>query len=112
MELATEFYRKLYKGDKGNTINIKYGDNNKETVLPILEDEVEKAISNLKKEKAPGPDGIDGEIVKFLNESLTPILATLLNMTIERGEIPERWETVERRIIKRRENSSRELPSN
>lgn len=52
---------------------------------------VEEAISNLRLQSAPGPDQIPCCIFKNCSESLAPVLAVLMNMSFERGYLPQDW---------------------
>ncbi len=62
VEVATNYYRELYRGvggDKNEDHWEPSKDNNE--VPTILYSEVRKALCSLKKEKAVGPDKVDNE---------------------------------------------------
>ena len=64
-QVATEFYRELYKeevGAKNQERERKKG--NEESIPNIMGSEVQHAIKLLKKEKTPGPDKVTNEILK------------------------------------------------
>ena len=60
-----------------------------EPVMPVTHDEVESAINHLKKNKAPDAYGITAEHIQLAQESLIPILTSLVNKTIELGSLPQ-----------------------
>ena len=52
----------------------------------ILDSEVEAAVSELKNGKAPGVDGIPGELLKMLGEDAMNILKEICNDICEKGQ--------------------------
>ena len=58
---------------------------------PIDEEEVEKAISNMKSKKAPGRDGISNVAYKMMSGSCQTVLRKQLNQFLEGEEIPPHW---------------------
>lgn len=81
-------------------LNREESKNNKqrkeETINPepeILPIEVEKAILSQKMEKAPGPDKITNELLKGTLEELVPILTSMFNEILKKGQIPSQWKT-------------------
>lgn len=98
-EILSDFYRNLYTADgpMGGTPE-KWLDN---PVLPTLsdeerevlggvvsQDELERAIKNLKSHKAPGPDGYTAEFFKILNKDIAPTLTQLFNSFLQGTPIP------------------------
>ena len=59
-----------------------------EPITPISHEEVRTAIRQLKKNKAPDAYGITAEHIQFAEDSLVPLLTTLVNRTIESGTLP------------------------
>ena len=57
--------------------------------MPVTHNEVESAINHLKKNKAPDAYGITAEHIQLAQESLIPILTSLVNKTIEIGSLPK-----------------------
>uniref|UniRef100_A0A803TE18 Reverse transcriptase domain-containing protein n=1 Tax=Anolis carolinensis TaxID=28377 RepID=A0A803TE18_ANOCA len=57
----------------------------------ITEEEIKKAIKNLKPNKAPGPDGFTASFYKVMKDELIPFLKTLMNQVLEKNTIPESW---------------------
>ena len=50
-----------------------------------------KLLSNLKPDKAPGPDGIRHIILKELREEIAPVIQLLFKKSISTGKIPSDW---------------------
>lgn len=59
--------------------------------LPILLEEVTKAIGDTKSNKSPGEDGISAEHFKHLSENTIRKLTRLFNEIYESGQIPLDW---------------------
>lgn len=55
---------------------------------PITEEEIVKALAQMKNNKAVGIDGIVAEILKTLDSEITPHLKSLFNLIWEREELP------------------------
>ena len=58
---------------------------------PISAEEVETAISKLKKGKTPGLDGLPAEILILNKKTLSPHLAHLYNYILGKAEYPQQW---------------------
>ena len=58
---------------------------------PITEDEIKKAIANLKNGKSAGDDRILNEYLKTSIDKLMPIYLKLFNIILDTGIIPENW---------------------
>ncbi len=97
VQLATNFYRDLYDRKEENselTLNLK-NIVNVESFPPILNSEIETILKNLKKNKVPGPDKINNEILSLLWSELTPVLSVIFNEIIEKETIPIQWKISE-----------------
>src|SRR6218665_711996 len=57
----------------------------------ILDEEVEKAVNQLKKNKSPGTDGIAGEMIQAGEERMTEEIHKLCRQAWREGKIPEEW---------------------
>eukprot|EP00745_Piridium_sociabile_P014170 TRINITY_DN20886_c0_g1_i8.p1 TRINITY_DN20886_c0_g1~~TRINITY_DN20886_c0_g1_i8.p1 ORF type:complete len:261 (+),score=20.11 TRINITY_DN20886_c0_g1_i8:185-967(+) len=58
---------------------------------PITREEVILAVCRLKKGKAPGPDGIIGEMLKHAGNRTIDFFVKLFNALFDKGVFPEKW---------------------
>lgn len=58
---------------------------------PITEEEVIRAITRMKKNKAPGPDGYPVEFYQLFQATLSPVMTKTFNSIMTTGEIPPSW---------------------
>ena len=58
---------------------------------PISREEVLLAIRKLKNNKAAGPDGIIGEMLKYAGDPVVDFLVKLFNILFDRGIFPDSW---------------------
>jgi hypothetical protein len=65
---------------------------NSETIS-INETEMELFVKNLKNRKAPGPDGISNEMIKYGGLAICVEFQKLFNKIFEAFKIPEEWHT-------------------
>ena len=61
--------------------------------ITVICDGVVKLLKNLKPNKATGPDGVPGQILKMAADELAPALTLLFNMSISTGSLPQDWLT-------------------
>lgn len=94
-QVATKFYEKLYDSEENSTVPPSEPSIQLEELAefcPFLSSEVEMVVNRLKKEKAPGRDGIRNEHIKaggrILIEALT---ITLFNKIMDSNSIPTEW---------------------
>ena len=57
----------------------------------ISEEMVEKILSELKPNKAAGPDGVESRILKECSKEMAPHLQKLFSRSMEESEVPEQW---------------------
>ena len=60
-----------------------------EPIHPISHEEVEEAIKQLKKNKAPDAYGLTSEHIQLAQDSLVPIIRAMINSTIQYGTLPQ-----------------------
>ena len=77
---------------------------------PISVFEITKICQILKRKKAPGPDGIPYEFLRFGPPSLFLALATLFNASFQTGFLPSAWKDVTLHMLPK-ENTDLSNPS-
>lgn len=90
IEIATEFYSKLYDDIDYTSTQYLQGDI-EEAILPILETEVRKATLSQGNYKAPGEDGITNEILKACLDHVIEAITNLFNNILTEEIIPQQW---------------------
>uniref|UniRef100_A0A670IZP3 Reverse transcriptase domain-containing protein n=1 Tax=Podarcis muralis TaxID=64176 RepID=A0A670IZP3_PODMU len=98
-----DFYEQLYRNkERNNNRKIerylkgkmvrKISIEQKERLnAPILREEVEEVIKELKRGKAPGPDGFTSSYYKEMKDILMNPLVEVMNNTLKEREIPNTW---------------------
>ena len=82
-----------------------------EPIIPISHEEVKNAINQLKKNKAPDAYGITAEHLQLAQETLIPLLTSMVNKTIEAGSLPQHLkEGVLTPVLKK--GKDQKIPSN
>ncbi|CAF4857757.1 unnamed protein product [Pieris macdunnoughi] len=83
---ATDFYKKLYsENQQTNPVDLNINQiHDQEQVPCFLLDEVESAISRMKKNKSPGEDGITTDMLIATAEQWAPHLTNIFNKILER----------------------------
>ena len=76
----------------------------------ITNDEVAAAIKSIKTKKAPGPDGIKGEIYKNSMEIWTPYLTRLYNECLRQGKFPKPWKIANLVVLLKGDDKPRSNP--
>jgi len=61
--------------------------------LKFTQQMIRSKINKLRKEAAPGPDGITPGLLQNLREAVLLPLEIIFNMSMEKGESPEEWRT-------------------
>ena len=82
------FYEKLYKDEHqpsdSNSMNLS-------EIPPILYEETEKKINQLKSGKSPGIDHINAEFLQAGGDIAAEVLTKLFNIIISTGQIPDNF---------------------
>lgn len=86
--IATSYYKELYQHTTAEKV-IELMETS--SVPSIMQEEVEFALVSQKDDKAPGPDGINNEILKQAKETITPILTEIFNDILNTETIPQQW---------------------
>ena len=58
---------------------------------PVLPDEVNSIIKNMRSSKSCGIDEIDSCVIKMGNEQLLPAITHVINLSIRSGHFPQHW---------------------
>lgn len=75
-----------------NSKHLTLNENQNITLIKdISEIEIKKAISKLKPNKSPGPDGFPSDWYKEMKELLIPLMRTSFNYILKTGVIPPSW---------------------
>ncbi len=84
---------------------------NKEIMAEITAEELHKAISRLKANKAPGSDGYPSEWYKTFKLQITPVLLNCFNHILRTGEAPQSWKEAVISIIPKEGKDKKECSS-
>ena len=79
--------------------------------MPILETEVDSAITKLKLNKAPGPDGITNNAIKQAKDCIKTLYVNLFNKILEEGTLPSQWKKANMKLLFKGKGSKSE-PAN
>ena len=59
--------------------------------IQISQAGVLKLLLNIKENKATGPDGIPGNLIKMCAHELAPVFTTLFQASLDQGCVPPDW---------------------
>ena len=87
-----EFYEKLYSSDRPDPEPPDVEVQHELVDFPKVEPwEVELAVKQSKKGKAPGPDNITIDLIEAADETIYTKLAALFNECLRESKVPEEW---------------------
>ena len=95
-----DYFKDTYSGDTDNEFDGTGSSNSYEPESdinneclnrPFTCDEIERCIKKLKNSKAPGGDEILNEYLKITKDCMLPIYASLFNLILDTGHIPDQW---------------------
>ena len=72
----------------------------------ITVDDMSNALSSLKINKSPGPDGLHPRVLKELSKELAYPLKCIFDLTIKTGKLPDKWKVAEVRPIFKKGNKT------
>ena len=107
-----EFYRRLYDDNERDDFEHEMSDDRR--IPEITTEELQSAISKLKKGKSPDSNGIRAEDIKACDNETREMVRQLFNKIIKRNNFtPEDWKKVTIKVIHRKgdvENESNYRP--
>lgn len=89
--LLKEFKSVFTKEDKSHIPQLSGNSHSNIPKLTIHQSGVEKLLSQLKPEKASGPDNIPNRVLKELSTELAPAVTAFFSYTLDEGTVPEDW---------------------
>lgn len=84
----TEYVEEIFHDERPKQEEIRLKEE-----IPIMKEEVIKALKNSKPRKAAGPDEVPSELLKLLEDDGENLLLDLFNTIYRTGMIPEQWLT-------------------
>uniref|UniRef100_A0A670JGC5 Reverse transcriptase domain-containing protein n=1 Tax=Podarcis muralis TaxID=64176 RepID=A0A670JGC5_PODMU len=116
-----DFYRGLYKNSERNNLRKierflkgksikKISTVEKDKLCALIEvEEIKEAIKELKKGKAPGPDGFTGSYYKEMESVLLTPLQEVMNNILKEREIPETWKEALITLIPKQDSDLKQI---
>ena len=91
LEICADFYKDLYssKTEMGEDTNRPSSDES--DIPPIIHSEVQTAINQMKRNKAPGIDQLTTDIIILGGEEVIQEMVTLFNDILKEKRIPKEW---------------------
>lgn len=66
---------------------------------PVAVQEIERAITNLKPDRSPGPDNLTAEFYKNCRNLIIPDLKELLDYCLQSDKIPDSWKEARQTLL-------------
>ena len=86
LNIVTNFFESKFQNPNKPFIEASFGEPRK-LKKPITKEEVRKSINKLNNNRAPGKDGIQGELLKYGPETIDSYIANIINESFEKHEI-------------------------
>ena len=86
LNIVTNFFESKFQNPNKPFIEAFFGEPRK-LKKPITKEEVRKSINKLNNNRAPGKDGIQGELLKYGPETIDSYIANIINESFEKHEI-------------------------
>jgi hypothetical protein len=92
-ELLLNQFKSVFTKPTNNDLPSTSWIQSKNNIRPIIIDQkgLEKLLTNINPSKASGPDNIPNRILKECAIHLAPILKTILQCSLDTGELPKDW---------------------
>ena len=91
-EMFNEYFEDQFSEASNYDIDIDYS-NDSDNDIEFSTTRIRKILKNINVNKAPGPDGIHGKVLKNCRESLAYPLSLLFTTSYNIGQIPSEWKT-------------------
>jgi endonuclease/exonuclease/phosphatase family metal-dependent hydrolase len=88
--LFNDFFCDQFSDSSNYNINVDYSNDN-DFDVSFCHRRIRRLLSNVNSNKANGPDGIHGKILKFCAVGLSYPLSLLFNLSYNTGSIPSEW---------------------
>ena len=86
LNIVTNFFESKFQNSDKAFIEAFFSEPRK-LKKPITKEEVRKSINKLNNNRAPGKDGIQGELLKYGPETIDSYIANIINESFEKHEI-------------------------
>ena len=87
LNIVTNFFESKFQKSDKPFIEAFFDEPRKLKKKPITKEEVRKIINKLNNNRAPGKDGIQGELLKYGPETIDRYIASIINKSFEKHEI-------------------------
>ena len=92
--VLAEFFNTVFTREpEGEIPNIQVKDVPMMTQIHFTCEDVKLAIDNLKRDKAPGPEGFHPRIIKEAKNEIAWPLQIIFDLSLRQGKLPEDWKT-------------------
>ena len=91
MTVCQTFYKKLYERKNPDQQDALTTSADTEEIPPFLEDEVRETLKEMKKNKAPGNDGITSDVLNLGGPEVITYMTKVYNDILRNKEIPNCW---------------------
>lgn len=109
-DIFVQYYQNLYRWERVDDTEIRSflgsmdmtvltGEHRKQLDRHITMEEVVKAISTMKNNNAPDPDGLTPEFYKIFSDILSPLLYDLYTECFKGGDFPNSWKLANMEVI-------------
>ena len=91
-----QYYHSVFTRDEG-TLAPDFPDRTEERISDVIfsVDNIEERLQEINPNKATGPDGVEGRLLKECAQEMAPILHDIYRKSLDEGEVPERWKEAE-----------------
>ena len=100
-----EYFRRQFSEASNYSINIDF-QNDRSFDIDFSESRIKSILSALNVNKAQGPDGINGAVLKHCSDSLVYPLSKMFNLVYNVGCIPSEWKTSNVVPVHKKDNKS------